>query len=236
MNGWDAFLTDRDKEIAAQAGYGARMGLGSRLAILLIDATYMFTGDPSLSDEESLAIYRNSCGKAGWAAVDAMVAVSDRARAKGIPVIYTRPVPSRKDGLNRGRWLDKNRRGREDAKPAPRAFDIVDAITPQPLDVVLDKEKPSAFFGTPLASFLTDWKIDSLIVCGGVTSGCIRSTVLDGFSLNYRMGVLQEATFDRIEASHWINLFDMDQKYADVITLDEALAYVDKAEDGPIGG
>ena len=100
--------------------------------------------------------------------------------------------------------------------------------------MVLPKEKPSAFFGTPLVSLLNDWGIDSLIVCGGVTSGCIRSTVLDGFSLNYRMGVLKEATFDRIEASHWINLFDMDQKYADVITLDEALAYVDKADDGPM--
>jgi maleamate amidohydrolase len=232
-NGWDAFLTEHDKAIAAQAGYGQPMGLGARLALLLIDATYLFIGDSTLSEEESLRIYRNSCGQAGWDAVGAMAKLAGRARSKGIPVIYTRPVAVRKDGLNRGRWLDKNRRGREDTAPAPRARDFADEIAPTAQDIVIEKEKPSAFFGTPLTSYLTDWKIDSLLMCGGVTSGCIRSSVLDGFSYNYRVGVVREGTFDRIEASHWMNLFDMDQKYADVVGLDEALAYLDKAEYGP---
>jgi maleamate amidohydrolase len=234
VNGWDRFLTDRDRQIAAQAGYGARMGLGTRVAVLLIDATYLFCGDPTLTEEESLARYRNSCGRAAWDAVDAMARDADAARGRGLPVIYTRPVPPRPDALNRGRWLDKNRRNREDIKPAPRAFDIVDPIAPRPTDVVLDKEKPSAFFGTPLAAYLTDWGVDSLLVGGGVTSGCVRSTVLDAFSFNYRVGVVREATFDRIEASHWINLFDLDQKYADVIGIDEALSVVAAAQEGPV--
>ena len=233
MNGWDRFLTEHDRQIAAQAGYGARMGLGGNVAVLLIDATYLFCGDPGLSETESLALYRNSCGPAAWRAVEAMAGLAAAARERGLPVVYTRPVRPRPDGLNRGRWLDKNRRGREDMKPAPRAFDIVDPIAPHPTDVVLDKEKPSAFFGTPLAAYLTDWGVDSLLVGGGVTSGCIRSTVLDAFSLNYRVGVVRELTFDRIEASHWINLFDLDQKYADVIGLAEAHDYVTRAEKGP---
>lgn len=233
MSGWDRFLTDHDREIAGQAGYGARMGLGANVAVLLIDATYLFTGDPSLTETESLARYRNSCGPAAWQAVAEMARLASAARARGLPVVYTKPVRPRPDGLNRGRWLDKNRRGGEDMKPAPRAFDIVDPITPHPTDVVIEKEKPSAFFGTPLAAYLTDWGVDSLLVGGGVTSGCIRSSVLDAFSLNYRVGVVREMTFDRIEASHWINLFDLDQKYADVIGIDEALQCVARAEKGP---
>jgi len=77
-----------------------------------------------------------------------------------------------------------------------------------------------------LAAFLADLQADAIIACGGTTSGCVRATVLDGFSLNYRMSVVEECTFDRGQASHAINLFDMQQKYADVVSLEETLGFL----------
>ncbi len=224
--GWDSFLTGRDRDIAATAGYGARMGPGLRPALLLIDVTYAFCGEREQMNAQTNRVYRNACGAAAWDAVDVMVRLLGAARAGGVPVVYTKPVRARPDGRNRGRWLDKNRRGGEDMAPPPRAYDIVDAIAPIAADLVIEKEKPSGFFGTPLSAYLTDWAVDTVLLCGGVTSGCIRSTAIDGFSHNYRVGVVREATFDRIEASHWINLFDLDQKYADVIPADGAAAYL----------
>ena len=86
---------------------------------------------------------------------------------------------------------------------------------------MLKKTAPSAFFGTPLAAYLIGQGIDTLIVCGEAVSGCIRATVVDGCSLRLRMVVVEDCVYDRHEASRAINLFDMDQKYADVISLDE---------------
>lgn len=232
-NGWDRFLTERDRQIAATAGYGAPMGPGRAPALILIDVTYAFCGEREQMTAETNRVYRNACGAAAWDAVDVMVTLRAAAHAAGVPVVYTKPVRARADRRNRGRWLDKNRRGTEDMTPPPRAYDIVDAIAPTPADVVIEKEKPSAFFATPLSAYLTDWGVDSVVLCGGVTSGCVRSTAIDGFSHNYRVGVVREATFDRIEASHWINLFDLDQKYADVISATGAGAYL---KDHAVGG
>jgi nicotinamidase-related amidase len=96
------------------------------------------------------------------------------------------------------------------------------------------------FHGTPLASFLTLLGADSLIVAGTTTSGCVRATVVDAFSDNYRVAVVEEACFDRSEASHAISLCDMDAKYADVVKLAEALAYIETLPKGlfelPRGG
>jgi nicotinamidase-related amidase len=99
-------------------------------------------------------------------------------------------------------------------------------IAPQPRDVVIGKLKPSAFFGTPLASYLLELKVDTLIVCGTTTSGCVRASVLDAFSLGYRVAVVEECTFDRGEVSHAINLFDMNAKYADVVSLEATTGYL----------
>lgn len=223
---WNRFLTAGDQEAAAQAGYGARMGFGHTPVLMVVDATYAFCGMPGQDLAASSTVYRNSCGPAAWAAVDAISSLVKVAHQSGVPVLYTKPARPRPDGFNRGRWLDKNRRGREDMAPAPRATEIVDAITPTERDLVVEKEKPSAFFGTPVEGYLTDLGADTVVICGGVTSGCIRSTAIDAFSYNYRVVVVEEGTFDRLEVSHWINLFDMDQKYADVVVAAEVEQYL----------
>src|SRR6185437_14868867 len=113
-----------------------------------------------------------------------------------------------------------------------RANEIVEQIAPHEHDIVIEKTMPSAFFATNLASYLVYLGADTLLVCGTTTSGCVRASVVDGFSRNYRMIVVEEGTFDRGEASHAINLFDMDMKYADVEPLEAALSYLQSLEDG----
>jgi maleamate amidohydrolase len=121
-----------------------------------------------------------------------------------------------------GRWRDKNSRRDEDADPAHEGgHEIIDPVKPEANDIVIRKTKPSVFYGTPLDSYLVELGIDTIVACGGSTSGCVRATVVDGFSRNYRMIVPEEACFDRFHASHAITMFDLDQKYADVMPVDE---------------
>ena len=99
-------------------------------------------------------------------------------------------------------------------------------VTPEPQDVILNKKKPSAFFGTTLLSYLIDRGIDTLLIAGGSTSNCVRATVFDAASYNIRPIVVAPCVFDRIEISHRISLFDMDRQFADVVDLEKALCYL----------
>ena len=108
--------------------------------------------------------------------------------------------------------------------------DIMDEIVPSAQDIVIRKLKPSAFHGTPLTSFLVNLGADSLIVTGTTTSGCVRASVLDAFSNNFRTVIVEEGCFDRSQASHAINLCDMQAKYADVVQMDDALEYIESID------
>ena len=230
---WDQFLTARDRRVFGGAGYGARAGFGARPVVLVIDVNYNFVGDRPEPIEESIKRWRNSCGAEGWEAAGHIARLLEAARAKGLPVIYSTGVDSRDDGFDRGRWLDKNSRGKEDfAVHRENGNTIIQPIEPRPEDIVIAKSKPSVFFGTLLTSFLVDLQADSILACGTTTGGCVRATIIDGFSYNYRMAVVDECTFDRGQASHAINLFDMHQKYADVVPLDETLEFVRSLPDG----
>lgn len=224
---WDAFLTERDKRIFGSAGYGKRGGFGNRPVVMVIDVNYNFVGDKPEPIEESVKRWRASCGEDGWRAVECIRTLLEAARARGIPIIYSTGAELRPDGWDAGRWADKSSRKLEDATVNRDIGNtIVPLIAPRDQDIVIRKYKPSVFFGTLLASFLADLQADSIIACGGVTSGCVRATVIDGFSYNYRMSVVEECTFDRGQASHALNLFDMQQKYADVVSLKDTVEYL----------
>src|SRR4051812_43127502 len=107
---------------------------------------------------------------------------------------------------------------------ARRGYDFVAEIAPDGSDVLLPKKHPSAFFGTPLASYLIERAVDTLVVTGCTTSGCVRGSVVDAFAYNFRVLVPHDAVYDRSQVSHAVNLFDMSEKYADVMSTDEALA------------
>jgi maleamate amidohydrolase len=102
----------------------------------------------------------------------------------------------------------------------------VHEIAPGPRDILIQKQKPSAFYATPLQSYLTLLCCDSLLVTGATTSGCVRASVLDAFSGNYRVAVVQDACFDRSQASHAVSLCDMHAKYADVIDSAEVIDFM----------
>ena len=229
MSDWNDFLTDQDKAVFGASGYGARQGLGRRPVVLVVDVSYGFCGEHPEPILDSIATWHNSCGPGAWSSIGAIKRLLAVARDKRLPVMYsTAPMP-RGDGFDRGRWMDKNPRHAEDDA---RANEIVEEIAPRPGDIVIEKSKPSVFFGTLLASYLIDLQADSLIVCGTTTSGCVRATVVDAFSYNYKVTVVTEATFDRGEASHWVNLFDMDHKYADVTPLAEVLDHLSRFDPG----
>ncbi|MBI2304820.1 MAG: isochorismatase family protein [Chloroflexi bacterium] len=223
---WDDVISQRDKEVYAKAGYHQRQGFGRKPAILVIDVNYDFVGDRPEPILKSIERFRNSCGEEGWAAVHKTQELLSAARAKGIPVCYSTSA-GRQRVLDAGRWAGKNIRAMEVTKPeGHRGSDIVDDIAPQEGDIVIYKDKPSVFFGTTLMSRLNYLGVDTLLCCGCTTSGCVRATVLDAFSYNFRVGVVQECTFDRGQVSHKINLYDMNAKYADVVALAEVKDYL----------
>jgi nicotinamidase-related amidase len=222
---WMKHFTARDRQVLEASGYGARMGFGQRPALMVVDVNYNFTGEAPQPILESIRRWRNSCGEEAWVAIRVIRRLLDACRAKGVPVFYSTNT-RRPDGFDAGSWRWKNARELEDTPQEIRGNDIVAEIAPQPQDVVVRKTKPSAFFGTPLLSFLIDLKVDSLLVCGVSTSGCVRATVIDAFSQNLRCAVVADACFDRLEVSHAINLADMHAKYADVISSDEAIAFL----------
>lgn len=231
---WDQFLTERDKEVFAAAGYGTLAEWGERPALLVIDVNYAFCGEGPEPIGESIKKWRNSCGEEAWEAIPVIQNLLEICRAKGLPVIYTTGV-RRPDGWDGGSWLWKNNRGREQPKVQADGRDgnaIVDEIAPGPRDIVVLKQKPSGFFGTPLHSYLQLLGCDSVIVVGTTTSGCVRATVLDAFSMNFRVTVVEDGCFDRSQASHAINLCDMHAKYANVLRSEAVIAHLSGLSQG----
>ncbi|HTP83448.1 MAG TPA: isochorismatase family protein [Alphaproteobacteria bacterium] len=231
---WTKFLTERDKAVFRAAGYGSRAGFGKRPALIIIDVTYNFCGDRPEPILESIKRWPNSCGEDAWAGIAAIKTLVGACRAKGVPVIYT-TAAYRGDDWDIGSWAWKNSRSDEWAGAPQTNLDgntIMPEIAPGPRDIVVIKQKPSGFFGTPLASYLTLLGCDSLLVTGTTTSGCVRATILDAFSSNYRCIVAEDGCFDRSQASHAINLCDMHAKYADVISSAEIVDYVNKLPAG----
>lgn len=226
---WDRYLTDEDKALFATAGYGGRVGWGQRVAVLVVDMTYGFCGEKPADVLDAAVQRHNACGESAWSAIAQAIDLLAAARATDLPVVYTRPA-ARARTWGAGRWEDKNSRTGE---TDDQARDIVAEVRPLEGEAILEKEGPSAFVGTPLLSWLTHLGVDTLVVFGGTTSGCVRATVVDGFSYNFRVIVPEEATFDRIEASHCVGLFDMNMKYADVLPTDEVVARLRQRTAGP---
>lgn len=225
---WDAYLTQRDKEVFRTSGFGAKAGFGKRPALLVIDVSYGFAGDKPEPILDSIKRWSNSCGAESWDAIAVINKLAAGFRAKKLPVLYT-TGQNREDGWDVGSWAWKNTRTGESLPKPSRTLDanaIVAEIAPQPQDVVIYKQKPSGLFGTNLSAYLTLLGADSVVVTGTTTSGCVRATVIDAFSQNFRVAVAEDGCFDRSQASHAINLCDMHAKYADVMPAAEVLAHI----------
>ena len=219
-----AQLTEADFTHLAGAGFGRRIGLGERPAVVCIDAQRYIFGEEGRDAE-----YPSSCGPAGRRAMLVVRRLLEAARTRGWPVFFTQFVIDDEADMGvygrKRAFLDSPnwyRRGTPGAEIEP-------SLGPLPGDVLFVKKKPSAFFGTPLAAMLIDRRIDTLVVCGGSTSNCVRASVFDATSYNFRTIVVADAVFDRVAAAHEMNLFDMDRQWADVMTFDALLAAADAA-------
>lgn len=225
-----ACLTEEERIVADRAGYGRRCGFGARPALLIVDATYSFCGRSPKPILEAIAEQRRSCGGVAWTAVKHIAALLHEARRAKIPVVYSAMEDPASPEYEPGLWGSKNRRGPEDGRTPVNSGkgdnQIVAEIAPIPGELVFSKGKPSLFIGTGLLPYLIANRIDSLIICGGVTSGCVYATALDGFSHNYKISVVADASFDRLQTAHWVFLADIDLKYGDVVTSGAAVEYL----------
>ncbi len=223
---WDKFLTPRDQQVLAQAGYGKRGGFGTRPALFIIDVQYNFCGDQPEDILLGLKQYRTHCGREAWDAVAHIEPLLHMARAKNLPVFYTESA-RRPDMIDSGVQVGKNFRGTErTVQEGTHATETVEPLAPRPQDIRIGKRKPSCFFGTIFMSHLNYFDVDTLIMTGCTTSGCLRATAVDAYSYNFKVIIPEECAFDRFESSHAINLFDLNCKYADVIPVREVASYM----------
>ena len=216
---WDNIIGQDEINAYNAAGFGKSSGLGKRPALLIIDLQYRTVGTTPMPFWQSIEEFPTSCGQVGWDAVTHIKSLLNYFRKRRWPVLY--PYVAPKMNFDQGRLAEK--------VPAlmgvaEKGYEFVADIAPQPEDILLPKKHPSAFFGTPLVSYLVDKNVDTLVVTGCTTSGCVRGSVVDGFAYNFRIVVPHDAVYDRSDTSHAVNLFDMSAKYADVMTTSETLS------------
>jgi maleamate amidohydrolase len=224
---WDDYLTERDRMVFETAGYGKRVGFGTRPALFVIDVQYNFCGDERQPILDAVKKYRTACGEEAWDAIPHIERLMLICRQKNLPIFYT-VSERRPDMLDSGVQIGKSHRGAEKtSQEGTHATQTVDALKPRTEDFLIGKRKPSAFFGTPFMSHLNFLDIDTLIVTGCTTSGCVRATAVDAFSYNFKVAIPEETTFDRFQSSHAMNLFDLNCKYADVIPTDDVARYLE---------
>jgi len=196
-----------------------RRVLGSRPALIVVDVVRAFTGEQGQSLGEAVAQWPTSCGPSAWEAMPQLRQVIDLAVDRQWPVVYT--IAQVGAAAQFGGTVKGELSAMGSPMDQPGAQEVPQEITPPSGALVLAKPKASAFFDTPLLSHLIREGVDSLIVTGTTTSGCVRATVVDGHSHGYPVFLVEDACFDRARLSHGVNLFEMNAKYADVITASE---------------
>lgn len=201
--------------IYERQGWGQPIGFGERPALIVIDMQNDFC------DPEAPTTLWPTIGDA----IEPIRSLCELARARGVPVIHTQGLVAA-DGSSAGLWRLKQR-DHGDARiqiEGSRGAEIVDELAPQPGDRVIRKWRPSAFFRTDLEVFLGALGIDTLICCGTSLSGCVRATAVDAFMRDIRPIIVRDCVVDRSPEVLAANLFDLEQKYADVLGVDEVRA------------
>jgi maleamate amidohydrolase len=219
---WDDILTPVDREVIRRGGYGKPRGLGERPALLIIDPQHNYAGadKPIL---EQIQQWPSGVGESAWRAIERLKPLIHAFREKRRPVIYTRQVQK---SIAFDGFAEKTVRSSSQYLEGTKGTSIVDEIAPQEGDVVIDKSYASAFYGTPLLSVLIKLKVDTLIVTGGTTGGCVRATCVDAISRNFDVAVVEDCVYDRISASHKVALLDLWMKYCDVLSRAQALDHL----------
>jgi len=210
-------------EIYERQGLGARIGFGKRPALVIVDFINGF------NDAEAFG------GGNIQVAIDNTERLLAAARHHDLPIVYTSQCYA-EDGSEDGIFNLKMPRLRDGLKRGSKAVEIVAQLKPRKGERVVEKLYPSAFFGTDLAGWLAQRQVDTAIITGCTTSGCVRATVVDAMGMGFRPMVPRECVGDRALGPHDANLFDMDQKYADVMTLEKILGKLENLEPRQIEG
>ncbi len=220
MRDWMKLIPESERQLYAKAGFMGDLTPGRRSALIVVDVTMGFSGSEGLSLDEAVAQYSTACGPASWVAMPKIAQLIATFREADLPIVYSL------SDLSAGAFVGKATKGKRTGPPAAGFNDFPASITPRAQDWVLAKTKASAFFQTPLTAYLIQNGVDTLVVCGVSTSGCVRASVVDGFSHGFKTFVVDECCFDRSQFAHAANLFDMNAKYASVISLEQAQAMV----------
>ncbi len=214
---WQDIVDDEILEI--YESYQRDTYVGKNPALLAIDLyNRCYAGGPGPVREINRK-FPGACGDNAWNAIPATEKLFAAARKAGIPVFYTT------GSLREGR-IHSTKRNITERPATNNDWDIKQEFAPEDGDLIIRKERASGFYGTPLLAYLQMMGVDSLIACGESTSGCVRATVVDGYSNGFHVTLAEECTFDRSTLSHKVNLFDLHHKYADVMHLDEVLDHL----------
>jgi maleamate amidohydrolase len=202
-----------DEEFFRQRGFGIKIGFGERPALIIIDMLKGFT-DPTMPLGANLD-----------SQIEAQKPLLAVAHERDIPVIFSTVVYEEEDIKDAGIWALKQS-GARTLTAGSEAVKVDPRLQMKPKDILLAKKYASCFFGTDLVPRLNARRIDTLIITGCTTSGCVRATAVDAVQNGFRPMVVREAVGDRSAAAHEQSLFDLNAKYADVVGLDETLQYM----------
>jgi len=195
--------------------------VGAAPAVLAIDLYELAYQGGAKPVAEVAKTYPSSCGEYAWAAIEPTKRLFAAARAAGLPIFYS--TTDVRPGSQPAKVTATKRRR---IPTTPDVYEIKAEFKPQAGDVVITKQRASAFYGTPLLAHLTQLGVQTVIVCGESTSGCVRASAVDAYSHGFHVVLVEECCYDRHLLSHQINLFDMHHKYADVIHVDEVVTHL----------
>jgi nicotinamidase-related amidase len=225
---WDAVIGAEERLMAQH--YVGRRTVGVRPALLCIDLYSQVFGDRKEPLHEAIERFPASCGPSAWDAKEPIARILDAARSAGIPVAHTTGESRPASQLG---GATQRRRDRDD--PTVDGYAILPEFAPEDGEYVVVKTRASAFFGTPLSTWLRMRDVDTLLVVGESTSGCVRASVVDGYSHGFKVIVCEEGVFDRAPLSHSMSLFDMHHKYATVTSTERVIGYLQEpSADFPI--
>lgn len=216
---WQDVVSSADLDLYKH--YRRDLYVGPRPALLAIDLYNMAYQGGNRPVHEVAKEFPSGCGEYAWNAIEPTRQLFAMMRARGFPVYYTTGEDRLEARPNKIR--STNRRSSQSGE---NPFEIYEAFKPEPEDTVIYKQRASGFYGTPLVAHLTQSGVDTLIVCGESTSGCVRASVLDAYSNGFHVVIVEECVFDRALLSHKVNLFDMHHKYADVMHIDEVAEHL----------
>ncbi len=208
-----------EETLAIYSAYQRELHVGPNPAVLMIDVYQASYDGGQQRVIDVIKAHPSSCGERAWAMVEPAKKLLAAAREAGLPVIYS-------TGDERSQAERERPTNRQVMTETEDAYRILPELAPEPEDLIVYKQRASCFYGTPLLSHLVGLGVQSLIVGGGTTSGCLRAAVQDAKANGFHVTLVEECCYDRSPINHKVNLFDMHHKYADVMKLADVLGHL----------